>query len=97
MEKVGNWKPINYLLKKLYKLISYNHLFQIETPTSIEENFTNYINRLSLEQQKEIKHAVNFSPKNYDIRELKQVFGETDFSIINKIKNIKTKNIDNSY
>ena len=66
-------------------------MFQIETPTSIEENFTNYINRLSLEQQKEIKHAVNFSPKNYDIRQLKQVFGETNFSVINKIKNIKTE------
>ncbi len=24
MEKAGNWKPINYLLKKLYKLVSYN-------------------------------------------------------------------------
>jgi predicted DCC family thiol-disulfide oxidoreductase YuxK len=24
MEKVGNWKPINYFLKKLYKFISYN-------------------------------------------------------------------------
>ena len=24
MEKVGNWKPINYCLKKLYKFISYN-------------------------------------------------------------------------
>ena len=24
MEKVGNWKPINYSLKKLYKFISYN-------------------------------------------------------------------------
>lgn len=24
MEKVGNWKPINFFLKKLYKFISYN-------------------------------------------------------------------------
>ncbi len=24
MEKVGNWKPVNYFLKKLYKFISYN-------------------------------------------------------------------------
>ncbi|MDG2433926.1 DCC1-like thiol-disulfide oxidoreductase family protein [Flavobacterium sp.] len=24
MEKIGNWKPINYFLKKLYKFISYN-------------------------------------------------------------------------
>ena len=24
MEKVGNWKPINFLLKKLYSFISYN-------------------------------------------------------------------------
>jgi predicted DCC family thiol-disulfide oxidoreductase YuxK len=24
IEKIGNWKPINYLLKKLYKFISYN-------------------------------------------------------------------------
>lgn len=81
----------NYLYNLIYKLISYNHLFQIETPTSIEENYSNYINRLSLEQQKEIKYAVNFSPKNYDIRQLKQVFGETNFSVINKIKNIKTE------
>jgi predicted DCC family thiol-disulfide oxidoreductase YuxK len=24
MERVGNWKPINYIVKKLYKFISYN-------------------------------------------------------------------------
>ncbi|WP_243754711.1 hypothetical protein [Flavobacterium jejuense] len=37
MEKVGNWKPINIFLKKLYKFISYNRKV-IAPSTSKNEN-----------------------------------------------------------
>lgn len=39
MEKVGNLKPINYLLKKLYKFISYNRKVIAPSKITNENNF----------------------------------------------------------
>ena len=36
MEKVGNWKPISYFLKKLYKFISYNRKVIVPSKPKIE-------------------------------------------------------------
>lgn len=36
MEKVGNWKPINFLLKKLYSFISYNRKVIMPTKKKTE-------------------------------------------------------------
>ncbi|MCW2117790.1 DUF393 domain-containing protein [Flavobacterium sp. 7A] len=36
MEKLGNWKPINYFLKKLYKFISYNRKVIVPSKLKIE-------------------------------------------------------------
>ncbi|NRT15018.1 putative DCC family thiol-disulfide oxidoreductase YuxK [Flavobacterium sp. 28A] len=36
MEKIGNWKPINYFLKKLYKFISYNRKVIVPSKTKAE-------------------------------------------------------------
>lgn len=35
MEKIGNWKPINYFLKKLYKFISYNRKVIVPNKTNV--------------------------------------------------------------
>ncbi|MEC4004522.1 hypothetical protein OX283_007625 [Flavobacterium sp. SUN052] len=35
MEKLGNWKPINYFLKKLYKIISFNR--KVIVPSKIRK------------------------------------------------------------
>ena len=37
MQKVGYWKPINYFLKKLYKLISFNR--KVIVPSKINKEF----------------------------------------------------------
>ncbi|AWG21345.1 hypothetical protein FFWV33_07290 [Flavobacterium faecale] len=35
MEKIGNWKPIKYFLKKLYKFISYNRKVIVPNKTKV--------------------------------------------------------------
>lgn len=36
MEEIGNWKPVNYFLKKLYKFISYNRKVIVPSKTANE-------------------------------------------------------------
>ncbi|WP_130734137.1 DCC1-like thiol-disulfide oxidoreductase family protein [Flavobacterium sp. J27] len=36
IEKIGNWKPVNYLLRKLYKFISYNR--KVIAPSKINDS-----------------------------------------------------------
>lgn len=40
MEKIGNWKPINYFLKKLYKFISYNRKVILPSRTKVSDQIT---------------------------------------------------------
>lgn len=39
IEKIGNWKPINYFIKKLYKFISYNR--KVIAPSKVLSENTN--------------------------------------------------------